>query len=86
MVRDEVSKNILSVLNKRDLLLFIMRLFSAHDSDGLLQTEIQHLKIARPVESIKFIFEDQPLMEGLLLFKTEKVGVTSCPFCPSSAE
>lgn len=73
VIRDENTKNILSIQNKQDLLLFIIRVFSNMDSLKLLDAEIQKLKISRAFESIHLIYEEDPLYKALLLFKTEKV-------------
>ena len=81
VVRDDITKNILAIINKQSLLLFIIRLFSNTDSQNLLDMEIQKLKIARPLESIKFLYELDSMYKGILMFKSNQVDVTSCHFC-----
>jgi hypothetical protein len=81
VIRNETSKDILAIINKTDLLLFILRIYGNLDSVNLLSTEIQKLKIARPFESIKMVFMDQTLYECLFTLKKEKVKFISCPFC-----
>ena len=84
IVRDEPSKNILAILGKQDLLLFVMRMFSVEDRERILEESVESFKIMRSLDSIIYLKQTDTLFTALDLIKRKNVKITSCRSFPFS--
>lgn len=81
VVRDDSSKNILAVLSKQDLMVFIMRMFSVQDREKILEEPVNTFKIMRSKESVISLKESDSLFHALVTLKKTNVSLTRSRLC-----
>ena len=77
IVREDNTKNILSILNRNDLFLFILRNYYPIDKEGILKTPIKEFNIARKFECIYVMKHSDLLISLFKKLKSKQVNIIS---------